>query len=278
MISTNDWSTGFFLFVIGLFQGCVLSTILFNCVFQLLLDFLHPKKYLGYVFKSLPSIQSFNKAYADDLSLITTNTKDMQIAVDCTNNWLNWSQTMKAKPSKCVSLGFKLFDKRIKNETFTPYSDTLYAPFDPGLKIAGQPMKFIISSSLQDSFKAKHFKFLGRWINPMLNEKEIKHQISRKFEDDINLIQKAKVNGFMKLWLYQFYVIPRLSWQFPINDLDKSFSIELQRHVNVVLKKWAGIGLSVDNGILFRSKSNFGLGLTSVPIIFSECRLSNGIC
>jgi len=37
-IFTNNWSTGFFLFDIGLFQGCVLSTILFDCVFQLLLD------------------------------------------------------------------------------------------------------------------------------------------------------------------------------------------------------------------------------------------------
>ena len=39
-VVTREWSTGFFLFDIGLFQGCVLSTILFDCVFQLLLDFL----------------------------------------------------------------------------------------------------------------------------------------------------------------------------------------------------------------------------------------------
>ena len=42
MVTANDWSTDFFLFDIGLFQGCVLSTILFDCVFQLLLDFLCP--------------------------------------------------------------------------------------------------------------------------------------------------------------------------------------------------------------------------------------------
>ena len=37
-VVTDAWSTGFFLFDIGLFQGCVLSCILFLCVFQLLLD------------------------------------------------------------------------------------------------------------------------------------------------------------------------------------------------------------------------------------------------
>ncbi len=36
-VTTREWSTRFFLFDIGLFQ--VLSTILFDCVFQLLLDF-----------------------------------------------------------------------------------------------------------------------------------------------------------------------------------------------------------------------------------------------
>jgi len=71
MVTTNDWSTGFFLFDIGLFQGCVLSTILFDCVFQLLLDFLKPKSRLGYEFKSTPTVSTFLKAYAHDFTLST---------------------------------------------------------------------------------------------------------------------------------------------------------------------------------------------------------------
>ena len=97
MITTNNWSTGFFLFDIGLFQGCVLSTILFDCVFQLLLDFLSPKKTLGYVFKATPSVSTFNKAYADDLTLITRNSQDMQISVDQTNTRLHWTQNNESK-------------------------------------------------------------------------------------------------------------------------------------------------------------------------------------
>ena len=38
-VATDDWKTGFFRYQIGLFQGCVLSTILFDLVFNLLLDF-----------------------------------------------------------------------------------------------------------------------------------------------------------------------------------------------------------------------------------------------
>jgi len=259
MIFTNNWSTGFFLFDIGLFQGCVLSTILFDCVFQLLLDFLQPKKCLGYEFKSTPAVKTFNKAYADDLTLITTNSNDMQTAVNETNIWLKWSQTMKAKPTKCVALGFKVFDKKIKNERFTPITNTVYAPFDPGVSIDGEHMKFIVNPAEKDPFKANHFKFLGRWINPLLQEKDIKSKIRSLFLKDIETIQNSKVNGFMKLWLYQFYAISHLSWPFMINDLDRSFSLDLQAEVNVQLKRWAGIGRSVDNGLLFRSKLNLDL-------------------
>ena len=54
MIKTREWTTGFFLFDIGLFQGCVLSTILIDCVFQLLLDFLRPIKNLAIVLSQFP--------------------------------------------------------------------------------------------------------------------------------------------------------------------------------------------------------------------------------
>ena len=264
LISTKKWSTGFFLWDIGLFQGCVLSTILFDGVFQLLLDFLRPVNKLGYQFKSTPTVSTSKKAYADDLTLITRNADDMQMAVNLTSTWLKWTETMKAKPSKCISLGFKLFESKIKNEKFIPLTDSVYSPFDPGIIIDGQVIKFIVNPTEKDPFKANHFKFLGRWINPLLKEKEIKDKIVATLAEDIELVKNSKVNGFMKLWLYQFYVLSHLSWPFLINDLDLSFAQDLQRNVNMTLKKWAGISKSVDNGLMFRSKKNFGLGLTAI--------------
>ena len=273
MISTNNWSTGFFLWDIGLFQGCVLSTILFDCVFQLLLDFLRPISKLGYEFKSTPTVSTSKKAYADDLTLITRNAVDMQTAVDLTTRWLKWTETMKAKPSKCISLGFKLFDKKIKNEKFIPLTNSVYSPFDPKIVIDEQVMNFIVNPADKDPFKGNHFKFLGRWINPLLKEKDIKDKIVASLSHDIEIVKKSKVNGFMKLWLYQFYVLSHLSWPFLINDLDLSFAQDLQRNINRTLKRWAGVGKSVDNGLMFRSKKNFGLGLTSISDHYQRMQL-----
>ena len=77
----------------------------------------------------------------------------------------------------------------------------------------------------------------------------------------------------MKLWLYQFYALLHLSWPFIINDLDKSFSQDLQRMINRQLKSWAGISRTVDNGLLFRSKKNFGLGLTEISAHYQRMQL-----
>ena len=71
-IRVGDKRTAFFYFALGLFQGCVLSCILFDCVFQLLLDLTAPLTEVnGYKFKDIPVVLH-DEAFADDLSIITS--------------------------------------------------------------------------------------------------------------------------------------------------------------------------------------------------------------
>ena len=49
--------------------------------------------------------------------------------------------------------------------------------------------------------------------------------------------------------------------------------MELQRTVNPILKSWAGVSRTVENGILFRSKKNFGLGLTAISDHYQHMQL-----
>ena len=100
----------------------------------------------------------------------------------------------------------------------------------------------------------------------MGKEKDIKAKIRASFSQKMNLINESHLNGFMKLWpwLYKFYAVPHLSWPFIVFDLDITFALDLQKEHSSQLKKWAYIGRSVDTGLLFRSKENFGPGLTSI--------------
>ena len=46
-VRTQKWTTDWFMYQIGLFQGCPLSVVLFLIVFNLLLDLLKTKKDIG---------------------------------------------------------------------------------------------------------------------------------------------------------------------------------------------------------------------------------------
>ena len=270
-ITTKEWQTGFFLFDIGLFQGCVLSTILFDCVFQLLLNFLKPIEDKGYTFKHI-DITSLSKAYADDLAIISNNSHGNQLACDRTNFWLKWTITMAAKPRKCVSMAMKLFDKRIKNEQFQPFSEGRefgYLPFDPKLTIDSQPIRFMVDPK-DPSFKGSHFKFVGRWIHISLTNKFVRERTLSTLQEDITLIENCQINGLMKLWLYQFYVLAHVSWPFLVQDFPLSVAISMQSSISVQLKRWAGLFRNADIGALFRPRDKLGLGLTSISAHFKR--------
>ncbi len=263
MIKTKHWRTGFFLFDIELVQGCILSTILFDCVFQMLLEFLKPLNSLGYTFKHA-AVTNLVRAYADDLSLTTKTPAGNQKAINRTSLWLDWTKTMAAKPRKCISFAMKQFPRRMKKHSFTPATNLCYSIFDPKLQISGKQMAFLLNPQNGDSFKSSHFKFLGRQIHAQLQEKEIMKQLETKFLSQVEMLEKCLINGFMKLWIYQHYILAYLSWPFLIYDLNLSFAKSLTVKVMPKLKAWSGVGRAVETGLLFRDRKNFGLGLTSV--------------
>ena len=51
----------------------------------------------------------------------------------------------------------------------------------------------------------------------------------------------SAVHGFMKLWIYQHYVVASLAWPLSVYDLDVSWVENLQSIANRYLKRWAGL-------------------------------------
>ena len=127
---------------------------------------------------------------------------------------------VKAKPQKCVCLGLNKFDPRNEHkQSFERY------PFDPNLKIAGTKLRFIVNSEMDpDSLQSDHFKELGRWISVDLKEDKMKAEITRRVSTDLETIDQSGVNGLCKLFLYEHFVVSRLSWVFLVHDLSLSFA------------------------------------------------------
>ncbi len=156
-VTTRKWKTNWFFYLIGLFQGDPLSVILFLIVFNLLLDFLQSKKELGYV-PSFASDGTSNRAFADDLTLLSRRLKDMQEQIKMLEEFLKWTRMMRAKPSKCVALGMKVQEGR-------------YMSFDPSLSIGGENIAYLGGTPI---------KFLGHWIYVDLDDSETRAMIKDK--------------------------------------------------------------------------------------------------
>ena len=106
-----------------------------------------------------------------------------------------------------------------------------------------------------------------------LSEDKIKSEIQRRFRSDLDLVDCCGINGLCKLFLYEHFIIRRLSWFFLVHDLCLSFARELDRQAIRQLKRWAGLYRGSEVGTLFRTRANLGLQLTSVEYHFEHLQL-----
>ena len=118
------------------------------------------------------------------------------------------------------------------------------------------------------------FKFLGWKMYVHLTENATKEYIKEYFIELMTILDKDPVNGFIKLWLYQHYVLLMFCWPFQINDLNVSFAKDLEVIANRYLKKWAGIFCNAKLSLLYDPKSQFGLDLTPVSIHYKLSQVS----
>ena len=100
-IVTKDWQSEIFNFCSGIFTGDNYSPIIFNVVFQPLVDFIRSKKEkVGY---SLGTRKVITKPFADDFEIITNNlTQHQRLQDEVQKNAT--SMGLMFKPSKCRSL------------------------------------------------------------------------------------------------------------------------------------------------------------------------------
>ena len=165
---------------------------------------------------------------------------------------------MKAKPRKCITVGYRQFDKRTDSGKYKKLKNVIYAPFDPSIFIGGIHMRSILDLSKSDdasiTLLRDHFKFLGRWMSIDLNEHKVQIFIRARFKEKLETIDKSNVPGFMKLWLYQHYLLSQLAWPFLIYDLPLSFAKSFESDISMRLKSWAGLYRGADTGAMFRSR------------------------
>ena len=252
-IRTNMWSTEPVALLMGIFQGCPLSVQLFNIVWNIALDMVESSPAKGYNMKEA-GIEKQQLSYVDDLTVITSSPEDAQCILNTLDGYFSWTACVKAKPTKCRSLAFRVFKEGGNNNNYEAMSETRYSAYDPKLLISGKAIPFLGDEP---------FKFLGRKIaskKDNLRRAEIKESLIA----NLDKTNRTNITGPMKLWLYNNFVVAFITWSFMIYDLPISYGEELRTVATRYLKDWIGVTKTITNSVLYRSKDHFGLGLTDL--------------
>lgn len=267
-VQTAEYSTEVFHYGIGVFQGCTASPVLFNMVMQILLDTLHQPSNLalGYSFgESSSSVSNegrvLDPAFADDLTLVTNSCDGSQVLLHLLHGFLLWS-TMRLKVAKCMSIAFGYRPLPNLEEKKG------WISFDPHLTVGGQAIPVMSPEGC---------KYLGRRLDPSLSESAVKESIKVTLLQWLRLVDTTQLLRVMKCWLYNAFIIPKLSWFFTIHNLSLSFAkVDLGCIIMPFLKSWCKLPKKGANiAILFcgNAPETIGLSLKPVYTVYKACQV-----
>ncbi len=141
---------------------------------------------------------------------------------------------MEIKPSKSRSIS--IVKGQIVNERFL---------------INGEPIPTILE---------KPIKSLGRWYNIDLKDAEQVEQLKQDTISGLKQINSTALPGKLKVWCFQFGLLPRLMWPISIYEVTLSHANRLERLVNAQVRKWLGLPRCLS------SIGLYGNGALSLPI------------
>ena len=251
LVSTSEWSTPSIPCHKGVFQGDPFSVIVFNTVINtLVLQLQQSAPSIGYKLQNTEHIVN-TLLFADDLTLLARNSKNLQTLCDIVSKWCCWSQ-LSIKPSKCSSLSL----------SFKPS----YHARDPAVSVSGSSIPFLGEDT---------FKFLGMPVNGKLSTVSFKESLKAKVRQLMEKVDSCLLSCCRKLKLYSQGVFPRLAWSLSLVPLAPSWvRTDVDSIVTYFLKKWTKLPRSACTVRLYLEKSKGGLGLPCLSHCSSKFQAS----
>ena len=110
----------------------------------------------------------------------------------------------------------------------------------------------------------KPIKYLGKWFNQKLTDKEQMVEVEKQVEDYLQRIERCYLPGKFKVWMVQNLMMPRIMWPLSIYDYTMTTVERIQQKITMKLKKWLGIPKSLSTAVLYSTSSKLQLPCSSL--------------
>ncbi|XP_058852600.1 uncharacterized protein LOC131699533, partial [Acipenser ruthenus] len=216
---------------VGIMAGCTISPLAFTMAMEVII---RASKWVvgGERLASgmrLPPI----RAYMDDMTTMTTT-------VACTNrllgkltNNIEWAR-MQFKPTKSRSIS--IIKGKVVDKTF------------------------FINGEAIPTVSEKPVKSLGRWYDGDLKDTVRVGEVRQQAVEGLKSIDSCALPGKLKLWCFQFGLLPRLLWPLTVYEVSLTTVEKLEALISSYIRKWLGVPRCLSRVGLY------GKGILQLPV------------
>ena len=151
-------------------------------------------------------------------------------------------------------------------------------PVEPGLTIVSDgkssPMARISDEEYEGKVRDPWFKFLGRILLENLTEERTKEVLCDMVKGSGEKIDAVALRGVQKVWIWDSYVMAKISWMLLIHDISPTFVKNVLQPVQTRwFKSWLGYPRTGNTSIFYRSNAHHGLQLKEMVSWHKQNRL-----
>ena len=235
----------------GVLQGDCLSPLLFNMCLNTFIQHIKADKYrqFGFTFNFFNPIHWFQ--FADDAAVITGQDFENQHLLDRFSIWCQWAN-MIIRVDKCKTFGIK--------KVITKSTQYL-------------PKLFINNSIIPRVEIGESFKYLGRFFDFNMTDKDHKSELISLIDELMSDIDLKPLHPKNKLLLYNRYVLSKISWHFTVASLSKTWVTEsIDSVINKYIRKWPEIPINGTLSNIYLTRDRFGFNILPASIKFIQCQ------
>ena len=134
------------------------------------------------------------------------------------------------------------------------------------LFIDGDPI-----TSIQD----KPVKYLGKEYKANLVEKDQIAEVEKDLNLELKKINKCRIPGKYKGWIFQYMLLPRLMWPLTIYNIPISKIKNMEGKITSSLKKWMGIPKNLSTSCMYSKSAKLRLPFSSLQEEFKVVKARN---
>ena len=219
----------------GIVTGCTISVILFALSMTWLVKSVE-KETKGPVMQS--GVRQTNaRLYMDDINTTAETVLQTRYLMLELGRFLSWARLdVKASKSRVLIIRKGKVDRQT-------------------VKIQGEAITSILD---------KPIKYLGKWFNHKLSDKEQVEEAAKLVEKYLQRIDRSHLPGKFKVWMVQNVMMPRIMWPLSLYDFTLTTVEAIQKRITMMIKKWLGFPRSLSEAVLYSTSSKLQLPCSSL--------------